>query len=242
MDARPTGSTGPSLAPMTLVPKSPLPPAVALPRAALRLPRSGGRRGCPGKPEAQGANSARRPCSPPSSLLPPSGPASRGASGPAPGPAPRLHAVRGTPRPGKPSYHNRTCPGPAAPGPGGQRQETPSPAATPPPSGAPRRPGGRCGARRARKLGGAARSPSELWPRSPAERSLLGAPAPPPSWSLFNDAPSGAFWERRRSQPIGARPAPLPVSAAARLSWTGVTAHRTGTRAGRGGSGVAEQG
>lgn len=72
---------------------------------------------------------------------------------------------------------------------------------------------GPTGGRRSRRAGGAAHSPSELWPRSPAERSLLGAPAPPPSWSLFNDAPCAAFWERaprpanRRSDP-GAPRAP----------------------------------
>jgi len=55
---------------------------------------------------------------------------------------------------------------------------------------------------RGRGARGREHSPSELWPRSPAERSLLGAPAPPPSWSLFNDAPCGAFWERAPDRPI----------------------------------------
>lgn len=68
-------------------------------------------------------------------------------------------------------------------------------------------------AERSRAVGGSRRgargrghSPSELWPRSPAERSLLGAPAPPPSWSLFNDAPCAAFWERAPGRPIARRP------------------------------------
>lgn len=70
---------------------------------------------------------------------------------------------------------------------------------------------GRPEARRCRGAGVAVYSPSELWPRSPAERSLLGAPAPPPSWSLFNDAPCAALWERaprpanRRSDPGASR-------------------------------------
>lgn len=68
-------------------------------------------------------------------------------------------------------------------------------------------------AERSRAVGGSRRgargrghSPSELWPRSPAERSLLEAPAPPPSWSLFNDAPCAAFWERAPGRPIARRP------------------------------------
>ena len=59
---------------------------------------------------------------------------------------------------------------------------------------------------RGRGARGCGHSPSELWPRSPAERSLLGAPAPPPSWSLFNDAPCAAFWERAPGRPIARRP------------------------------------
>lgn len=82
-----------------------------------------------------------------------------------------------------------------------------------------RQPGGRerlarqCQPRSRRYWGAgvAVYSPSELWPRSPAERSLLGAQAPPPSWSLFNDAPCAALWERaprpanRRSDPGASR-------------------------------------
>lgn len=50
-----------------------------------------------------------------------------------------------------------------------------------------------------------AASPSALWPRSPAGRSPRGPPLPPrppPSWSLFNDAPCAAFWDDAAAQPI----------------------------------------
>lgn len=61
---------------------------------------------------------------------------------------------------------------------------------------------GSAGRDRGRGARGRGHLPSELWPRSPAERSLLGAPAPPPSWSLFNDAPCAAFWEWAPGRPI----------------------------------------
>lgn len=78
---------------------------------------------------------------------------------------------------------------------------------------------------------------------------------PPPSWSLFNDAPSGAFWERRRGRPIGARPAPAlprPLGAVPEAGrWRGggrPAGDRAGwRRGGRGGgdgvgTGLGEQG
>lgn len=52
---------------------------------------------------------------------------------------------------------------------------------------------------------GAALSPLALWPHSPAGRSPRGLPRPPPSWSLFNDAPCGAFWDEAAPQPIAGR-------------------------------------
>lgn len=217
------------MAPMTLVPKAPVPPAAVPPHAVAAV--------TPRPEEALGdqkaAHSSGR-----------AGPHSRHRV------QQRAHAPRMLPRPAlhpgcrqvrvdtatqetlfpHPHKHGRRNPRK------GMRQE--SGTETPAPrhrllGGLNGRRGERGRARGLRRPGrAAARSPSELWPRSPAERSLLGAPTPPPSWSLFNDAPCAALWEGRRGRPIGAprrlthSPAP-PAGGAGKRAGAGVVP-RTG--------------